>query len=669
VETRRGQGAFEYILMLSGVLLVVITIIYMMQGSVTQADSTLDAQMKSAGIALDPSYYVPGAKPQFMPNSPADGAGSTARPNISALITVKDTQLYEVKYNWNGINYTVYDGYLVHALDFENSGLLGENESSASDISQSQNTCAAMGKANTTVMLSMDEGGGLVTRDTSTNAINGYLFGGDTGTADSGTTTSAVHETSDYALSYSAGTYNGWTLRVNSGGGAGGSAAVSSFTVPSQQNNKFVSLSAPITGLGSGSNYQIYFEDTTGPEWTDGISGNALEFDGVDDHMNLGSFAISGGSHITLSAWIRPRKTTGQQYIFVKNGPIFWYLNGDRLTLGTLTGVTGSNHFSGTRPIKANEWTHVAATYNGTHKKLYVNGALDATTLVSGTMGGDGCPQIGRYNNGGCYGGPSNHFNGTIDEFALYDRALDASEISAIYNKAKATNGRWAATSAWGDGAVRFNGLGDYLGCGTPEGTEMETGDFTVELWARALGGTYGRGIISKGGWGSTGFFISEAYSPADQYYFGVRDSTGHKEVTLGLSTTFDWKHIVGVKTANHLEVWVNGIKANEINTAIGNLSNPSQNLLIGRSYDGYFFNGSVDYVRIWKRALSAAEINMHYRSSLNKYTANAWFFGYRNDSLGYGTYNYTLYTSGGYKKDGATPTRTVKYCQLPWPC
>jgi hypothetical protein len=657
--------------MLSGVLLVVITITFMMQGTVSGTNNSLAAQMKSAGVALDPSFYVPGTKPQFVSSSPGDGAWGTSQPNITALITVKDAQLTTVSYNWNGTNYSIYDQSLAIAYNFEDSALLGENGSVAVDISAAQANCTAMGNANTTILLGMGEGTGTTTADGSASHISAALDGGDRGTADAGTTTTQVMETApDYQLSYSNDAYNGWNLLLTSGSGSGNMGTVSDYVVTSSQNNKQVVLSGALTGLASGINYRLYWEDTTGPEWTDGLVGKALEFDGRDDHLDLGSFALSGKTQLTFSAWIRPRRLSGQQYVFVKNGPIYWYLNGDRMTFGTLTSVTGSNHLGGTISLKANEWAHVAAVYNGTHKVTYVNGAVDNRGDATGTTGGEGCPQIARYNNGGCEGGPSSHFNGTIDEFAIYDRALDASEIMALYNAQRAKSGRWASLSSWGNGALRLNGIDDYLACGTPAALDVGTGDFTVELWAKALGGTYDRAIVSKGGWGSVGFFISEAYSPANQYYFGVTDSAGYKSVSLGLGDTFDWKHIVGVKTNNHIEAWVNGAKVDETSPAIGNLSNPSQALWIGRSFNGYLFNGSIDDVRVWKRALSPAEIAMHYRTGLSKYTANAWFFENRNSNLPVGAHNYTLYSSGGYRKDMATETRTVKVCPVPLvPC
>jgi len=64
--TRRGQGAFEYILMLSGVLLVVILILLILQGSISSSNNTLASNQNKFGgtVAIDfvnhrtPNLYV-----------------------------------------------------------------------------------------------------------------------------------------------------------------------------------------------------------------------------------------------------------------------------------------------------------------------------------------------------------------------------------------------------------------------------------------------------------------------------------------------------------------------------------------------------------------------------------------------------------------------------------
>jgi hypothetical protein len=57
---RRGQGAFEYILMLSGVLLIVIIIIFILQGTVGGANNTMAAQQNtyntSVSVDIVPQY-------------------------------------------------------------------------------------------------------------------------------------------------------------------------------------------------------------------------------------------------------------------------------------------------------------------------------------------------------------------------------------------------------------------------------------------------------------------------------------------------------------------------------------------------------------------------------------------------------------------------------------
>ena len=59
-EMKRGQGAFEYILMLSGVLLIVILIIFILQGTLSGTNNTMAAQTNTfnSSVTIDvvPQY-------------------------------------------------------------------------------------------------------------------------------------------------------------------------------------------------------------------------------------------------------------------------------------------------------------------------------------------------------------------------------------------------------------------------------------------------------------------------------------------------------------------------------------------------------------------------------------------------------------------------------------
>ena len=48
-------------------------------------------------------------------------------------------------------------------------------------------------------------------------------------------------------------------------------------------------------------------------DWVDGYFGSALEFDGIDDHINIGDRKILKPKKFTVSAWIYPEKAAGQQ--------------------------------------------------------------------------------------------------------------------------------------------------------------------------------------------------------------------------------------------------------------------------------------------------------------------------------------------------------------------
>lgn len=129
---------------------------------------------------------------------------------------------------------------------------------------------------------------------------------------------------------------------------------------------------------------------------------------------------------------------------------------------------------------------------------------------------------------------------------------------------------------------------------------------------------------ISK--YGNNGTIVGSEWTN-DGLYFGIRDSAGYKSALFLKNSTYDWSHLVGIKTNNHLETWVNGVKMSEFNGPIGSISNPGLPLTIGKSSNGYYFNGSIDEVRIWNRALSPGKIKMHYQSEFQKYNVTEWRF------------------------------------------
>ncbi|MCZ7384419.1 MAG: LamG domain-containing protein, partial [Candidatus Methanoperedens sp.] len=192
---------------------------------------------------------------------------------------------------------------------------------------------------------------------------------------------------------------------------------------------------------GSGNNGTI-----NGATFVQGISGQALSFDGVDDMVVVPHSSTLSLEKFTMEAWIkRYQNREFGEIILIKRYETSW-MNNYALTISP-DGIVGADSYSpdiwtwfgvgSVRNISAGEWYHIAATYDRTTFKIYINGVLDNSVNTQYTPYQNNYQLvIGR----GCVGDPclfkpSNpSFNGTIDEVRIYNRALSASEIQAEYN-------------------------------------------------------------------------------------------------------------------------------------------------------------------------------------------------------------------------------------------
>ena len=166
----------------------------------------------------------------------------------------------------------------------------------------------------------------------------------------------------------------------------------------------------------------------------------AYFFDGVNDKVNLGTLnsTISGQDKLTVWAWVS-HSSTGDDRILCKSPStnisdhIFSLgINGsDLLIMRIGTNTTNATSMVGSAVIPSNgTWTQVAMTYDGSKVRSYVNGALDSHHSLSGNIkSSSDNVYIGNVN-----GGQNRHFLGKIDELRIYDRALSASDVQALYN-------------------------------------------------------------------------------------------------------------------------------------------------------------------------------------------------------------------------------------------
>jgi hypothetical protein len=154
----------------------------------------------------------------------------------------------------------------------------------------------------------------------------------------------------------------------------------------------------------------------------------------IPDSPSLDAFTSS----ITIEAWVKVNEFTswpGWDGIVTK-GNTSWRLarSGLDSTIAFSTDGLSNWNLAGNKDINDGQWHHVAGIYDGTNKYIYVDGVLDVSAPATGTIAQNSYPV--------CIGenaeAPGHLWNGLIDEASIYNRALTASEIQAIYNAGRA---------------------------------------------------------------------------------------------------------------------------------------------------------------------------------------------------------------------------------------
>ena len=172
-----------------------------------------------------------------------------------------------------------------------------------------------------------------------------------------------------------------------------------------------------------------------------GEVGEAFSFNGYNQWVEIPYAANLATPSFTLEGWIYPASNlSGQVFIYGQSYGRQFDLEPAGSVCFVAIYITDVNgHFKGlysNAPIPVGGWSHVAATWDGTTLKLYINGALNAQSTPGLSAIGDSHCSFSIGGAGSC--SPGQYFPGLIDEMSVYDRALFAGEIQAIYNAGSA---------------------------------------------------------------------------------------------------------------------------------------------------------------------------------------------------------------------------------------
>ena len=174
-------------------------------------------------------------------------------------------------------------------------------------------------------------------------------------------------------------------------------------------------------------------------KWTGGKFGHCMAFNGTSDYVGVGTAStLDITSEITLSAWVSLNSIVDVDIISKSNpspvAPYHQYIlhisSKSKLYLAGDDGGTVRVYAIDTTNFPVGGWHHAVATHDGVWSRLYIDGIqrVAANTYTGGFVSHPTWPlNIGKV----AYG---TYFpNGSIDDVRLYNRALSAQEVAAVY--------------------------------------------------------------------------------------------------------------------------------------------------------------------------------------------------------------------------------------------
>ncbi len=397
-----------------------------------------------------------------------------------------------------------------------------------------------------------------------------------------------------------------------------------------------------------------------GATFAPGLAGQAFSFNGTNQYVQVpGYLNIVPSTELTVDFWQKVSSVKVQStfsasalvngsifnaHIPYSDGNVYWDFgdinSGGRLIWSPPASIVG-------------DWWHFAlvASQSGNYMAIYTNGALAKLQ--------NGMTPFVRTNVDLDIGGSASlgvSFGGLIDEFEIYNRALSALEITNIYSAGAASKCLSICTPApsgllaWWPGennpndivssingtlingatfapgkvgnAFSFDGVDAYILVPDSPGLAFPSA-FTIETWVKTSGTPDYSGVVEKVfeselGGNNTGFSLSFHYGGLMRCDIG--NGSGGYSTALNPAVVTDglWHHVAAVFTAisSTATLYVDGV-AGPATSISGFAPSTSQPLYIGRdpAYTTRFFQGLLDEISIYNRALTATEIQAIYNA------------------------------------------------------
>jgi len=375
-----------------------------------------------------------------------------------------------------------------------------------------------------------------------------------------------------------------------------------------------------------------------GPSLTEDRNGNAdsaYSFDGNADYIKLPYNIIDQLNDVSSSVWFKTNKTN----IAILSGASTTQDNNYLIYIGEGIRLYIKGEYTSYINISDGKWHQVTSVRQGNtgNVKLYIDGKLhiDENLATGKLIINQNGLIIGREQDsvGGDFT-PSQDFEGVIDDLRIYNRILGQSEIIQLYNQSSnqidLNNGLVAhyefennANDSSGNGyhgtengevsysfgiignSAKFDGVNDYIDLKT---VIESKNNLSISVWVNytssdgwndILAGTCGSPLLAfrnnEISWGG------QCNNPMDSFF-------------AKLDIDNKWHHIVGTYDGKLLQLyWDASVLIYK--EATGDFKT-DQSVAIGKAINAYkdeYYQGSIDDLRIYNRALTQPEISALY--------------------------------------------------------
>jgi hypothetical protein len=389
-------------------------------------------------------------------------------------------------------------------------------------------------------------------------------------------------------------------------------------------------------------------------------------FNGSSSKITLPSTAgvtLGASATYSVSFWLNVNNWSTFYRVFqmiptatILNGVAF-VLNSTTLTVGrSLGSATGSSALAAlyrlTISLSESTWYNIVITINGSTVILYING----TQYILSTVENSQFPPSPNTLIG-TDGNLVNNLNGSIDQVRIFNKALNATEVTTLYNEtaceALVCSGTTNTLDILGDSsciaaypldgspldlsgnyngvqtnvtypqgyfdlAGSFNGSSSYITINNTVSTALT---FTASLWVNGVDMNRNSSDPNQI---QTIFYNRNPYIVISQYGgnwdYTIKNSSS-QNTTIGYATSNfndnEWYNIViscnGV--GGQMIFYVNGQSVGT-NTAPTSTINVASTGFIGSGGIGQYFNGQIDQVRFFNKALTAGEVTTLYNET-----------------------------------------------------